>query len=168
MAKWAPDIQLVPAILAGRPVRLVDLDPPDRCWVVAGLGPAGANLTVDEIADRTHCCRRLVQAIRAEPMTTLAEWAIREANTFADEMRLARSEQKRLTGELSAASADLKRARDAVIRLSTPPGRRWPLCPKGKHPMNPANVYRHAGREYCRRCHAQRQSDYRRRSCAGT
>lgn len=134
----------------------------DRCWVVAGLGLAG--LTAEQIADRLGCSLRLVRSVRAEPTTAMAAWAITEANHFADELRLARCEQTRLTEELRASSAEARRLRTQVNKLATPPGRLWPLCPKGKHPMNPANTYMHGRRTYCRVCHAQRQSAYRSRS----
>lgn len=160
MTRWIPDIQLVPAVLAGRPVRLVDLDEPDRCWVVAGLGLAG--LTAEQIADRLGCSLRLVRSVRAEPTTAMAIWAITEANHFADELRLARSEAARLLGELDTSIAESRRLRQQVTKLATPAGRSWPQCPKGKHSMNPANTYRHGGRDYCRGCHAERQSNYRR------
>lgn len=72
-ARWAPDAALVVAVRS-RSVRVSSLPDPDRSWVVASLTVEG--WTVAAIADRLCCSLRLVQQIKAQPMTRIAEFAL--------------------------------------------------------------------------------------------
>lgn len=161
--RWAPDEQLVPAILASgkRVDGMKQLDGPDRCWVVAGLTVAG--LTAEDIADRLDCSLRLVRSIRAEDMTQVCVIMARESRNFADELRLARADAKAKTQELDETNAELVRTKGQLSRLIDAQIVGARLCGKCGTPMVGYNVYVHkkTGKEYCRECHRRRQQNYR-------
>ena len=100
---------------ADRPQAMADLDLPDRCWAVAGLTRAG--ITAPDIADRLGCSLRLVRSVRAEPMTQLCIRYMAEADHFTDELRLARSEQHRLTDDLNRVTAEHARVKCQLANL---------------------------------------------------
>lgn len=70
---WQPDPALYFTARA-RAVPISQLSPPDRSWIVASLTARG--WTVAAIAERLVCSLRLVQTIKAEPMTKVAAYAI--------------------------------------------------------------------------------------------
>lgn len=101
---WEPDEALVPGILAGSGRRMKDLTAPDRSWVVAGLRAMG--LTVDDIADRMKCSRRLVCTVAANKMTVVCARLQVETLHFEQELALARSTSTGLINDLRTASAE--------------------------------------------------------------
>lgn len=158
--RWHPDEQLVAALLAGTSRTMADLDLPDRCWAVAGLTLAG--LTADEIKDRMGCSLRSVRAVRAEPMTQVCLMAQTEAEHFTEELRLARAELARSATAERAAVAENARLRDQLDRMIAAASGEPPRCSRG-HLFDKGNTYRHprTGARQCRRCHAERQQEYR-------
>lgn len=80
--RWTPDEHLIDAATGGR-VRLGDLPPNERGWLVAQLTHAGH--TTDTIAEWLGCSRRTIQNVRGEPTAVLtmmlldAEQAIEQA-----------------------------------------------------------------------------------------
>ena len=118
-ARWVPDEQLVPAILAGGPQTMRDLSPPDRSWVVAGLRLKG--LTAAEIADRLRpCSLRQIRAINAEPMTAVCMMYQVERENFANTNRMSETDVRRLSAELAealSAAARYKRQLDIMLDL---------------------------------------------------
>ena len=154
---WEPDEQLVPAVLSRTTAaRMSELGAPDRCWVVAGLTLAG--LTAEDIADRLSCSLRLVRSLRAEPMTAVCSRMQTESSHFADELRLARSEQRHSALLLAAAELEVTRLRAQVGRMIRAD---HPRCSRGHDMSNPYNRYEHQGRTFCRECHRERQATYR-------
>ena len=158
--RWEPDDQLVPAVLAHRPQAMTDLSLPDRCWVVAGLTLAG--LTAEDIAARLSCSLRLVRALRAEDMTRVCQRMQQESSTFADELRLSRSEHRAAIAVADAAALEVRHLRSQLVRLTTPPTQ---SCSRGHDMSGPYAAYTHAptGRRFCRECHRERQATYRAR-----
>jgi hypothetical protein len=82
--RWRPDEALLAAVRT-RSLEIRDLSGPDRSWVVAGLAAQG--WTVAAIADRLRCSLRLVQAIKAEPMTRVTVYAMDLAAQLASGTR---------------------------------------------------------------------------------
>ena len=158
--RWQPDDQLVPALLAGTSRTMADLEGPDRCWAVAGLTLAG--LTADDIADRMDCSLRLVRAVRAEPMTQVCLTAQTDAEHFAEELRLARTELARSATAHHAAVAENDRLRGQLDRMIAAATGEPPRCSKG-HLFDRGNTYYHprTGTRQCRTCHRERQQEYR-------
>lgn len=161
--RWAPDEQLVEAVLAGGKHYLTKLPIEDQCWLVAGLMHRG--YTAEEVADRLHCCTRKVWKVRAAPMTVVSMALLAEADHFTQELRLARSEAAGARSSLASALRERDQLRAQLVKATTP-GMRYPMCSKGKHEMHPGNAYRYRdgrGRErvQCRGCHADRQAEYR-------
>lgn len=71
--QWRPDAALVYAVHA-RKVPIADMSGMDRAWIVACLTVEG--WTVAAIAERLKCSLRLIQQIKAEPMTKVALHAL--------------------------------------------------------------------------------------------
>lgn len=71
--RWEPDMAMVFSVRT-HTVPISDLSGPDRSWLIAALTVQG--WTVAAIAARLHCSLRLVQQIKAEPMTTCAFYAL--------------------------------------------------------------------------------------------
>ena len=161
-ARWEPDEQMVPALLAsGNPCTMADLSGPDRCWAVAGMRAAG--LTAEQIADRLDCSLRLVRAVLAEPMTAVCSYAATETGHFADELRLARRERAIAEAAAADAAAEaerLNRQLGRLIEVAAEPTH----CSHG-HRLTPGNVYVHpvSGRRWCKRCRARHSEEYRAR-----
>lgn len=158
--RWIPDEQLIPAVLAGNTRRMADLEFPDRCWLVAGLTLFG--LTAEEIADRLDCCLRQVRLIRAEDMTMVCTLMQKDANNFADELRLATGELKAKDQEFDELRAELERVKAARDRLIDEKIVGVRLCESG-HAMDKYNSYLNekTGNVYCRTCHRENQQQYR-------
>lgn len=70
---WQPDENLVEHARMC-PMKITELTGPDRAWVVAGLAAAG--WTAEETAKQLQCSLRLIRQIRAEPMFTVATYAL--------------------------------------------------------------------------------------------
>lgn len=146
-----PDDQLIPAVLAGNSRRMEDLDIPDRCWLVAGLTLAG--LTAEEIADRLCCCLRLVRSVRAMELTMVCTLMQKDANNFADELRLAHGELKTKDHELDELRAELARTKGKLDRMIDEKIVGFRICENG-HVMDRYNSYvqEKTGKTFCRAC----------------
>jgi hypothetical protein len=158
--RWEPDDQLVPAALAGGKA-MADLALPDRCWAVAGLTRAG--ITAPDIADRLGCSLRLVRSVRAEPMTQLCLRYMEETSAFTDELRLARSEQTRLAGELATTTREHVRIKGQLANLlDAHMLGAVGTCKRG-HPFTDYNTYvcPQSGKRSCRTCRRETQADLR-------
>lgn len=165
--RWEPDLQLIPAVLAGGGRKMSQLDTPDRCWVVAGLTVAG--LTAEEIADRLDCSLRLVRSIRAEDMTAVCTYVQTESKNFTDELRLSVSQARQTATRLSQVEAELARTKGKLDRMIDAHIVGAKCCPKCSTPMTGYNLYVWNGKDYCRECHRQRSKLHRdrRREYAG-
>jgi hypothetical protein len=71
--QWQPDHTLALTVRT-RSLAISALSAPDRAWIVASLTAEG--WTVAAIADRLSCSLRLIQQIKAEPMTIVARYAL--------------------------------------------------------------------------------------------
>jgi hypothetical protein len=113
--RWQPDEGLVFTVRT-RSVAISTLSGPDRAWVVAALTAQG--WTVSAIADRLLCSLRLIQQIKAEPMTKVALHALSLAQDLANERGM-RHIEGRLAGlELAGRDreiARLSRQRDVLL-----------------------------------------------------
>lgn len=164
--RWAPDEQLVPAVLAGSAHLMAALSAPDRAWLVAGLTVAG--WPAERIAASCGCSLRLVRTIRADPLTLVCERLAAESEHFADELRLVRSEMSRLAADHVTLLADRDRMTRMIARYTGAADGR-PLCSKGRHPMTSYNTYERTDpvtgrtRSWCRECGRARQAAYRSR-----
>ena len=160
--RWAPDDQLVPAILAGSCRKISSLGDSDRSWAVAGLVRAG--LTAEDIADRMGCSLRMIRTIRAQDMTQVCLYLQKESAAFADECSAAGSEIRGLRAELSRVRDDHRRVRERLDRVLDAHLAGVPLCRRCQTPMQGYNLYEHNGKRFCRECHRLRQSEYRART----
>ena len=160
--RWAPDLQLIPAVVAGSGRKMSQLTTPDRCWVVAGLTLLG--LTAEEIADRLDCSLRLVRSIRAEDMTAVCTYVQTESKNFTDELRLAQMHGRQAAGMLAQSQSELERTKGKLDRMIDAHIVGARCCPKCSTPMTGYNVYVCNNKEYCRECHRQRSRLHRERS----
>lgn len=159
VSRWEPDDQLVAAALAGTTRTMADLDPPDRCWVVAGLMLAG--YTAEDISDRLSCSLRLVRTVRADPMTEVCLLMQTETRNFTDELRMVSMELRAALRRLDATTVELERTRGQLRRTIS--GQADPVCPEG-HVLAGYNRYTApSGKVYCRQCHRDSQARYRTR-----
>lgn len=113
--RWEPDDGLIYAVQL-RPVPIKDLSGPDRAWVVAYLTAQG--WTVTSIAERLRCSLRLIQQIKAEPMTLLATYTHGLRRQLEAQGCLHHMEAVALVGDLAAAQARitaLERHRDVLL-----------------------------------------------------
>lgn len=152
--RWLPDMQLIPAVLAGGGRKMSQLSSSDRCWVVAGLTLSG--LTAEEIADRLDCSLRLVRSIRAEDMTAVCTYVQTESRNFTDELRLAQMQLRQTAMALQSTEAELFRTKGKLDRMVDAHIVGARCCPKCSTPMTGYNVYVWGGKNYCRECHRQR------------
>lgn len=120
--RWQPDEAMVHT-LRTRSLPIADLSGPDRAWIVAALTVQG--WTVAAIADRLCCSLRLIQQIKAEPMTLVALHALALQQRLAEAAGLARLTAVQHARELAERDAlvdRLVRQRNALMdRLSTHP-----------------------------------------------
>lgn len=107
--RWQPDPALVLTVRT-RTLPIADLSGPDRAWIVASLTVEG--WTVAAIADRLACSLRLIQQIKAEPMTIVALYALGVERDLRHERGL-----RHLDGRLAAQDAAAKDLR--IQRLTT-------------------------------------------------
>lgn len=119
--RWQPDPALVLTVRT-RTLPISELSGPDRAWIVASLTVEG--WTVAAIADRLACSLRLIQQIKAEPMTLVALYALGVERELRHERGL-----RHLDGRLAAQDAAAKDQRierltnqrdrmlDQVVRL---------------------------------------------------
>lgn len=160
--RWEPDSQLVAAVLsmpkASR--RMSEMSDPDRAWLVAGLTLAG--MTAKDIAERLDCSLRLVRSIRAEDMTQVCVVAQRELGETTDELRQERGQHHLTQLRLAESQANEARLRMQMDQLLDK------LQTDGKvdtfgcgHPRLDFNMYRNAGKRYCRMCRTKRQAEWR-------
>lgn len=160
--RWEPDLQLIPAVMAGGGRKMSQLSTSDRCWLVAGLTLAG--LTADEIADRLSCSLRLVRSIRAEDMTAMCTFVQVESTNFTNELRLSNRQARHTATMLAAAQAELERTRDKLNRMIDAHVVGVKCCPKCSTPMAGYNLYEWNGKKFCRECQRQRVATHRQRT----
>lgn len=113
--RWHPDEGLVLTVRT-RCVPISTLEDPDRAWLIAALTLQG--WTVASIAERLRCSLRLVQQIKAEPMTKIALHALTIARELSAERGAHRIEIR--TATVTAAEKDrqierLTRQRDVLL-----------------------------------------------------
>lgn len=106
--QWRPDPALVFAVHA-RVVPIADMSGMDRAWIVAALTAEG--WTVAAISARLKCSLRLVQQIKAEPMTKVALYAL----TLERELTEFRS-LHHMAGRIAGQEITSRDARIAVLQ----------------------------------------------------
>jgi len=152
--QWQPDMQLVAAVLAQpRPIRTL-ASKFDKAWVVAALREDG--YSADDIADRLRCSLRAVRTLLADPATKAFRLFFREANTFAEELRLTQHELHVRTVDLAEASVmatEMKAQRDRMIDAAMV-GEPVRVCRRAGHVMDRYNTYTDpsTGKTSCRLC----------------
>lgn len=104
--RWRPDAALVLTVRT-RSLVIADLSGPDRAWIVASLTVEG--WTVAAIADRLSCSLRLVQQIKAEPMTLVALYALGVERELREERGLRHLEGRLAAQELLARDQRISR-----------------------------------------------------------
>lgn len=117
--RWMPDEALVPT-LHTRSLPIAGLSGPDRAWAVAALTVEG--WTVAAIADRLRCSLRLIQQIKAEPMTLVAmhALALEQRLRHQDALgRLANLQHSRELTERDSEVSRLRRQRDILMQQLT-------------------------------------------------
>ncbi|AHZ95334.1 hypothetical protein HL05_gp074 [Mycobacterium phage Manad] len=131
---WQPDHSLVPAILAGSPVTMKQLRPPDRAWAVAVLRRMG--YTAELIADWLSCSLRLVHTISADS-AVLVQLYLDHTETTGNEHRMLASEVARLAEALADAEAAAERyrqQRDRLIAVGSSDKAAFPCgCPRTRY-----------------------------------
>lgn len=129
--RWQPDDGLIYAV-QHRPVPIADLSGPDRAWIVAYLAAAG--WTVASIAERLRCSLRLVQQIKAEPMTQVAMLAHDQRRDLAAMASLQCMQTTLLLQDLARAQerlGALERQRDVFLdRLTSKESHVSPVLPR--------------------------------------
>jgi hypothetical protein len=161
--RWRPDELLVPAILAGSPTVMRDLQPPDRAWVVAAMQREG--MTAEAISDRLDCSLRQVRAIAAEPLTAVCRLLQEESEAFAAELRMTQEELRCRGIEARAAQAAADRYKLQLFRLldiAMAPPSTFPCgCPRTKYN---SYVAPKTGKVGCRECRRRAVLRYRERA----
>jgi hypothetical protein len=164
--RWAPDDQLLPALLAGSTtIRYADLARGDRAWAIAGLRLNG--VTAEAIADQMDCSLRQVRAVAAEPAAILARFYMVESEAFADTLRMLQGDLARLSRELTETAAERDRYKGHLGRMidAALVGDLGPTFARCGHPKTRYNTYTapKTGKTSCRMCHAEAQAEYRAR-----
>ncbi|AYB70614.1 hypothetical protein SEA_SERENDIPITOUS_73 [Mycobacterium phage Serendipitous] len=120
MSGWRPDEMLVPALLAGSPTTMDDLDGCDRVWAVVVMTD-DEEMTAEAIAERLGCSLRLVRTILADPSTVLMRMYRAEAETFERELDMVSGEVQRLASALATTEAERDRMqvqRDRLLQVA--------------------------------------------------
>lgn len=159
--RWQPDAHLVPAILAGAPVRMADLPENDRCWAVAGQIVAGVK--AEDIAARMRCSLRLVRSIAALPQTQAFLYAQTETQTWINESHLAKSALKVAESRARTAEEELARTREKLSRLIDAHITGTPSCRRCGTPWDRGNTYFEGTKRRCRNCNRIKQAEFRAR-----
>lgn len=113
--RWEPDDALVFTVRT-RVLPIGNLSGPDRAWIVASLTIQG--WTVASIAGRLKCSLRLIQQIKAEPLTVVAMYALGLQRQLVEERSLRRLEclaASQTLAETEHAVGRLTRQRDALL-----------------------------------------------------
>ena len=113
--RWQPDPALVFTVRT-RSIPIADLTGMDRSWVVAALTVEG--WTVASIAARLQCSLRLVQQIKAEPMTKVALYALTLQRSLTETQGLRHLENRLASQEIAARDVrvlKLARQRDVLL-----------------------------------------------------
>lgn len=113
--RWQPDDALIFTVRT-RQLPIADLNGPDRAWLVAALTVQG--WTVAAIADRLKCSLRLIQQIKAEPMTQVALYALaleRELRAQRSLLRLATCQAAAELTQRDTTITRLTRQRDTLL-----------------------------------------------------
>lgn len=159
--RWAPDMQLVPAILMTPrwPRVLTEYVEADRCWIVAGVDLA--NWSAKEIQHRIGGSERLVRDLRSKPFTELCKLMQSETQKLADQLRLEQIEHVATQHLLRQATRTVERLamqRDQLLAAHMTGELSTFRC---GHPKVRYNIYQHGGRSYCRQCRTDRQTTRR-------
>lgn len=109
MTGWRPDDMLVPALLAGSPTRMDDLDGCDRAWAVVVMTD-DEDMPAEAIAERLDCSLRLVRTILAGSEARLVRAYRVESEAFERTLDMTSGEVARL----AAALADTEGERDRL------------------------------------------------------
>lgn len=116
MSDWRPDDMLVPALLAGSPTVMDDLDGCDRAWAVVVMTD-DEEMTAEAIAERLDCSLRLVRTILAGPEATLVRLYRAEAEAFERTLDMTQGEVQRLAAALYETEMDRDRLQVQRDRL---------------------------------------------------
>lgn len=165
LERWEPDRNIVAAVLSTPKAarKMTDLSGPDRSWLVAGLTLAG--MTAHCIAERLSCSLRLVRTIRAEEMTQVCFLAQQREAALADEVRQSELARRLMRRELEAAKKAAVRMRQQLDQIvDAHLAGDLAVFPRCRHPKIGYNVYRSAGREYCRTCRTEWDRKHRKNS----
>lgn len=104
--RWRPDEALVITVRT-RVLPISELSGPDRAWLVAQLTAQG--WTVAAIAERLACSLRLIQQIKAEPMTLVATYALGLERQLIEERGLRRLVDTAHRAEIATRDAAITR-----------------------------------------------------------
>lgn len=140
-----------------------ELGAADRCWVVASLTHAGR--TAEDIRQRLGCSLRQVRLVRAEYGTQLALMYLTEAETFANELRLAQHGERSAYRDIAVLQIDLERITAERNRLiATMSGATPDVFPKCGHARDWGNTWTCARtkKRHCRTCRRERMARRRR------
>lgn len=113
--RWQPDPALVFTVRT-RSIAIAGLSGMDRSWIVAALTVEG--WTVSSIAARLQCSLRLVQQIKAEPMTKVALYALTLQRRLTEAEGLRHLEGRLASQQIAARDASvlrLTRQRDTLL-----------------------------------------------------
>lgn len=136
----------------------------DRSWVVAGLRARG--MTVDEVAARLKCNRRLVLTVMNSPLTAVCLYAQTETHAFGQELHLRDSALRAVEAQLVQAVADrdrYRRQRDNLIDAQIVGAA---VCRRCGTPWDAGNTYECQGKRYCRECNRRKQKALREQKAA--
>lgn len=113
--RWQPDPALVFTVRT-RSIPIADLTGMDRSWIVASLTVEG--WTVGSIAARLQCSLRLIQQIKAEPMTKVALYALFLQRSLTESEGLRHLESRLASQQIAARDLRLEqlhRQRDTLL-----------------------------------------------------
>jgi hypothetical protein len=117
--RWQPDDALAVTVRT-RCLPISTLEGPDRAWAVAALTVDG--WTVSAIADRLKCSLRLIQQIKAEPMTMVAVYALACRRDLRMQQALHRFDAHVAAAALSSRDTEiarLRQQRDTLLGYTT-------------------------------------------------
>lgn len=106
--RWVPDEHLVHAALAGS-VDARKIPAQDRAYLVAALAHRG--LTAEEAAERLRVSLRLVRQMLADPVTSVAEYALTLHAETSERAALLERRAAEAARERDAARAEAERFR---------------------------------------------------------
>jgi hypothetical protein len=111
LEQWRPDVQLVPALLAGSPTCIDDLNDCDRAWAVVVMTD-DEGMPAEAIAEVLGCSLRSVRKILAGAGAALTRLYRAEAEAFERTLDMTGGEVMRLAAALAETTAE----RDRIAR----------------------------------------------------